>query len=39
VFIPFGPPIRWSLVRGSVTGFATNRWGMHPLMPMAMRPR
>lgn len=39
VFIPFGPPIRWSLVRGSVTGFATNRWGLHPLMPMAMRPR
>jgi peptide/nickel transport system substrate-binding protein/oligopeptide transport system substrate-binding protein len=39
VFIPFGPPIRWSLVRGSVTGFATNRWGLHPLMPMAMRTR
>lgn len=39
VFVPFGPPIRWSLVRGSVTGFATNRWNVHPLMPMAMRPR
>jgi len=39
VFIPFGQPIRWSLVRGDVTGFATNRWGLHPLMPMALRPR
>jgi ABC-type transport system substrate-binding protein len=39
VFIPFGPPIRWSLVRGDVTGFATNRWGQHPLMPMATRPK
>ena len=39
VFIPFGQPIRWSLVRGDVTGFATNRWGVHPLMPMALRPR
>jgi ABC-type transport system substrate-binding protein len=39
VFIPFGSPIRWSLVRGSVTGFAPNRWGIHPLMPMAERPK
>lgn len=39
VYIPFGQPIRWSLVRGDVTGFATNRWGVHPLMPLAMRPR
>lgn len=39
VFIPFGPPIRWSLVRGDVFGFAANRWNMHPLMPMAQRPR
>jgi len=39
VFIPFGSPIRWSLVRGDVSGFATNRWGWHPLMPMAMRPK
>lgn len=39
VFIPFGPPIRWSLVRGSAIGFATNRWGWHPLMPMALLPR
>ncbi|PEQ14149.1 ABC transporter substrate-binding protein [Novosphingobium sp. PC22D] len=39
VFIPFGPPIRWSLVRGDVDGFATNPWGWHPLMPLAMLPR
>ena len=39
VFIPFGPPIRWSLVRGSVEGFAANRWNVHPLMPMARRPK
>ena len=39
VFIPFGPPIRWSLVRGDMTGFAANRLGYHPLMPLALRPR
>jgi peptide/nickel transport system substrate-binding protein/oligopeptide transport system substrate-binding protein len=39
VFIPFGPPIRWSLVRGSVAGFAPNTWGWHPLMPLAWIPR
>ena len=39
VFIPFGPPIRWSLVRGDTTGFAANRLGYHPLMPLALRPR
>ncbi len=38
VFIPFGAPIRWSLVRGSVVGFSPNRLGWHPLMPMALRP-
>jgi hypothetical protein len=39
VFIPFGAPIRWSLVRGDVIGFAANRWGWHPLMPMALLPK
>ena len=39
VFIPFGPPIRWSLVRGDTTGFAANRLAYHPLMPLAMRPK
>jgi len=39
VYIPFGPPIRWSLVRADATGFAENSWGFHPLMPMATRPK
>lgn len=39
VFIPFGSPIRWSLVRGSVDGFAPNAWGWHPLMPLAWLPK
>lgn len=39
LFIPFGSPIRWSLVRGDAIGFATNQWGWHPLMPMALLPR
>jgi peptide/nickel transport system substrate-binding protein/oligopeptide transport system substrate-binding protein len=39
VFIPFGAPIRWSLVRSDAIGFAPNRWGWHPLMPMALRPK
>lgn len=38
VFIPLGAPLRWSLVRGSVGGFAENRWGRHPLFPMAIAP-
>lgn len=39
VFIPFGTPIRWSLVRGSVKGFAPNAWGWHPLMPLSWLPK
>lgn len=39
VFIPFGAPVRWSLVRGDAAGFAANRWNVHPLMPMALRPK
>lgn len=38
LFIPFGAPIRWSLVRAGVTGFADNRWSMHPLFALAQRP-
>lgn len=38
VFIPFGAPLRWSLVRGSARGFAANHWAIHPLMPMATPP-
>lgn len=39
VFIPFGTPIRWSLVRGSVKGFSANPWGWHPLMPLSWLPK
>ena len=39
LYIPFGPPIRWSLVRGDLRGFETNAWAWHPLMPMALLPR
>ena len=38
-FIPLGAPVRWSLIAGDVTGFAPNRWNLHPLLPLAMRPR
>lgn len=34
-FIPFGAPIRWSLVRADVDGFHENAWGVHPLFPLA----
>ena len=35
VFIPLGVPVRWSLVRGSVTGYQANPWGLHPLFPLS----
>ncbi len=38
-FIPFGVPIRWSLVAGNATGFVANRWNVHPLLPLALRPK
>ncbi len=38
-FIPFGQPVRFSLVRGRVTGFAANRWVFHPLPAFAVVPR
>lgn len=38
-FIPFGVPIRWSLVSGQTTGFMPNPWNAHPLMPLAMLPK
>ena len=37
-YIPFGVPIRWSLV-STASGFAANRWGAHPLMPLAFIPK
>lgn len=38
-YIPLGLPVRWSLVGGSVTGFAPNPLAVHPLMSLAMLPR
>ena len=39
VYIPFGAPLRWSLVRGNVQGFEQNIWGIHPLPALALAPR
>lgn len=39
VFIPLGAPLRWSILRRGFTGFAPNRWAVHPLMPLAIIPR
>lgn len=39
VFIPFGSPLRFSLVRGNVDGFAANPWAFHPLPSLAVIPR
>lgn len=38
IFIPLGAPVRWSLVRGDITGFEENRWGLHPLFPLSQPP-
>jgi peptide/nickel transport system substrate-binding protein/oligopeptide transport system substrate-binding protein len=38
-YIPIARPLRWSLVRSRVTGFAPNPWGWHPLPPLAMLPK
>lgn len=35
VFIPLGVPVRWSLVRGAVSGYQANQWGLHPLFPLS----
>lgn len=34
-YIPFGAPIRWSLVRAGVDGFNENAWAIHPLFSLA----
>jgi ABC-type transport system substrate-binding protein len=39
VFIPIAAPLRWSMVRGNVTGYAPNPWAWHPLPDMATIPR
>ncbi len=38
-FVPFARPLRWSLVRADIVGFAANPWGFHPLLPLALAPR
>lgn len=35
VFIPFGAPVRWALVRGGVTAYEPNQWALHPLFPIS----
>lgn len=37
-YIPLGTPIRWSLVRSGVLGFAENPWAVHPLFPLTRAP-
>lgn len=39
VFIPLAAPLRWSMVRGTVEGYAANPWAHHPLPEMALIPR
>lgn len=34
-FVPLARPLRWSLVRGDLAGFAPNPWGWHALPPLA----
>lgn len=37
-YIPIGAPIRWSLVRSGVRGFAENAWAIHPLFALSRAP-
>ena len=39
IYIPLAAPLRWSMVRGTVNGFAANPWAHHPLPEMALIPR
>ncbi len=34
-YIPLGAPVRWSLVRGSISNYLPNPWGIHPLFPLS----
>ncbi len=38
-YIPLAMPLRWSLVRGDVTGYAANQWAWHPLPALATIPK
>ncbi|WP_237487472.1 ABC transporter substrate-binding protein [Parapontixanthobacter aurantiacus] len=37
-YIPLATPIRWSLLRGNMTGFSENEWAIHPLFPLSGAP-
>ena len=39
IYLPLGTPVRWSLVRGDLPGFAANPRGWHPLAPLAIARR
>jgi ABC-type transport system substrate-binding protein len=39
VYIPIGAPLRWSMVRSNVDGYAANAWAWHPLPDMATIPK
>jgi ABC-type oligopeptide transport system substrate-binding subunit len=39
IYIPFGSPLRFSLVRSGVDAFVANPWAFHPLPPLAQIPR
>jgi len=39
LYIPFGQPVRFALVRGGVTGFSPNQWVFHPLPAFASVPK
>ena len=38
LYIPLGPPVRWSQVRAGVQGYAENAWAFHPLFPLSRAP-
>lgn len=38
-YIPFGAPVRFSLVRAGIDGFSANQWAFHPLPPFATLSR
>lgn len=39
IYLPLGAPVRWSLVRGDLPGFAANPRGWHPLAPISILRR
>ena len=39
VYVPLGPPVRWTLTRRGLSGLTPNRWAVHPLIAFAVAPR